>query len=244
MEYSKEVIPMLNDIYATLLWKERNSIIDGDFNRMNNDFLDARRTIGCKLMDDIISECGKEDAACHQIPEHYFPYLCSISLMEFKKMKAYYLWTVKYGRSEISDDQKNKIYLEACDKIENSCINCSNKSAEKMPKHILNFLRDSKKSQFNNIIKRKSYWNGMYENCSDPYHNWKKAEAFAQAVYDPFESPGKLTRDDVIDIIDVINHNHHLTSLFEYCIRCRLMKQAGLSKKSPPPLKTTPGYTM
>ena len=210
MEFSEQVIPMLNDIYALMLWKDRDARIDQDLDRMRNDYLDARRIIGCKLADEIMENCNTENAVCRDMPEHYFPYLCSISLMEFKEMKAYFLWAEKYGRAHVSEKIKRQIFLEACDKIENSCINCSNKINRKIPKHILNFLIYSKKTQYHNMIKRKAYWNGAYEQSSDPYYNWKKAETFVKAIYDPFETSTELTKDEVISIIDTIEKNHHL----------------------------------
>ena len=228
MVVSEEIVGVLHKIYARILWFERGGIDKYDLHRMNCDWLDARRIVGYKLADEVIKEC--ESGSCHPIPDHYFSYLSAISLNEFKAIKAYLMWEARYEGVDVPEATTESIYLESCEEIEHSKVNCECESDQDIPIHISDFLMDSQRVPYHNIIKRKAYWSSLSEENPDPDYHWRKAEKFVDTVYKPLASGGGLRQDHVVDIILIIDENHHLTNMFEYCIRCHLLRNVGLNR--------------
>lgn len=224
-------INLLHEAAATILWFERGKTTTYDYDRINRDWLDARRIVGFKLADAILTGC--QNGICYSIPTDYFSYLSSISILEFKKLKAYFLWLHCHDGVPKSDEESESIYLDACEEVEQGRINCKCLESNEIPENIKSFLLLSKQNYYFEIIKRKAHWNSIFEKNYDEEYNWAKAEKLVGAIYDPIESFDSLSKDDVLNIVKLIDENHHLTNMFEYSLRCHLFRQKGLTR---PPL--------
>jgi hypothetical protein len=228
----KRTIEILHEALANITWIRRGMIVDDDFQRMNRDWLYARRIVGYKLADEILKGC--KNGICYSVPDYYFPYLNCISLNEFKEIKAYLIWVQNRNRWRLSDDETKVNYLYACEEIEQNKINCSCSYDIEIPTYIKKYISESKKNHFEAIIRRKAYWNGIFERNQSGEYNWEKAKNFVNAIYKPLDATNKLNKEEVLNIINLIDGNHHLTNMFEYSIRCNLFRHVGLTRSPSP----------
>ena len=62
MAYSEETVSAMHQMQSQFLWLKRGMKVDHDKERMDKDWIDARRFVGYTLADDLIHEC--EDGKC------------------------------------------------------------------------------------------------------------------------------------------------------------------------------------
>ena len=217
-----------HEMYATIVWFARGKIADNNYERKKADWLDARRLVGFKISDELLNGC--KNGVCYPLPEYSLVYLSSISLHEFKEIKSYLMWERVRNRVELSESEQKAVYLDACTEIESHKINCQCHSEGQIPKDIREYLAKNRKNNYENIIRRKAFWNGIYENNTNSDYNWNKAKEIVDAIYRPLESTESLTKKQIIDIVSLIDENHHLTNMFEYLIRCYLFRHKGLTR--------------
>ena len=227
--FIKKQINNYHEVYASLIWFRRGQIIDDDYNRINKDWLDARRIVGYKLADDILDGCKK--GTCYSVPQYYLPYLSSLSINEFKEIKSYLMWEKLSKTIPVKQLNAKSIYLDACKEVEQHKINCKCSYDEEIPKNIRSYLLEVRQKAYNETIRRKAYWNSLNENNNDDIHNWHSAEKIVSSIYKPLEKTNRLNKKQVLNIVSLIDKNHHLTNMFEYVIRCHLFKNQGLTRK-------------
>lgn len=223
---NENILREFHGIYADLI-SIRNPKSDDKSN-----WYEAKRIIGYKCADDIINSCkscNTKQSNCHLFPTHYYDYLNSLSVDEFKKMKAYFIW--KKNGGEISNEKSkiDKDYLDACNEI--TFLVKSNKTKKKsinipLPNHTVNYINDINLVDANKITKRKAFWNYLETMNCDSDYNWKCAEKFVTQLYQ------KLRDNDSnasLELCELLDKNHHIVNMFEFCLRCYLLQSCGLT---------------
>lgn len=149
-------------------------------------------------------------------------------------MSAYFIWVNSHGRKSLTDKISSDIFLKACGQIEKKLINHKCEQDKDIPSHIREYIKDCMSKSYHNIVRRKAWWNGVYEECYNSEYNWNKAKEFVDTFYKPIASDDELSTEVVSKIVKKIDENHQLTNMFEYCIRCYLLQHTGLTRRSSP----------
>lgn len=230
MAYSEETVSVMHQMQSQFLWLKRGMKVDKDKSRMDKDWNDARKFVGYSLANNLIQAC--KNGSCDRIPSFYVPYLSAISIEEFKEMKAYFIWKDKYDGCDADDDLKKRIYLEACDEIRRCKVNCLNKT-ENMPEELIVLLVDQHTSAQPDLLERRAFWNSVRGNNPDAFHNWRVAEEFNALLFGDLLSSTPISTECINNYFERTEEAPHLTTMFEYSIRCPLLKNSGISKKIP-----------
>jgi hypothetical protein len=225
MEFTDEMIEDLQQMYASRLWFERGRIVNGDRLRILGDWFDARRVVGFRIMAEIIKAC--KDNKCESLHRRYYLPLSSLSLEEFKKICAYIIWEERYNNEvPLSEREQTNIYFEACREIETFKNNCLNKEETDIPGDMKEFMKVSYEKCYDNIVMRKVHWKSISEGHWQNFEsNLEKSRKFVDSLYGRFaESDRILSCDEVEELINLIDDNYEWINMFEYCLRCNLMR--------------------
>ena len=224
MEFTDKMIEDLQQMYASRLWFERGGIVNGDKLRILADWFDARRIVGFRIMAEIFKAC--KDNKCESLHRRYYPPLSSISLEEFKKMFSHIIWEERYNEVPVSDREQTNIYFEACREIERFKSNCLNKEETDIPGDMKEFMKVSYENCHDSIVMRKVHWKCISEGHWQNFEsNLEKSKKFVNSLYGRFAAPDRiLSYDEAEELISLIDDNYELTNMFEYCLRCNLMR--------------------
>ena len=221
----------MHEMQSQILWLKRGMKEDKDKGRMDRDWNDARKFVGYRLADDLIRECEK--GKCDRIPPYYYSYLSAISVEEFKNMKAYFLWRERYEGEDVSDDVAREIYFEACEKIRRCKVNCLNET-KKIPDALKRLLKNQHGSPSRDLMERRAFWNHAQNKERDSMRNWKVAEEITLLLYGDLLSSRQISTKIVNDYFNRTEEIPHLITMFEYSVRCPILKNGGINKKTIP----------
>jgi len=212
-------------MYASQLWIDRGGIVNNDYLRILGDWFDARRIVGFRIMAEIIKAC--KNNKCESLHSRYYPPLSSLSLEEFKKICAHLIWEERYSNEvALSEREKTDVYFEACREVESLKNNCLNKEETDIPGDMKAFMKVSYEKCYDNIVMRKVHWKSLSEGHWQNFEsNLEKSKTFVNSLYGRFaESDRILSYGEIEALITLIDDNYEWINMFEYCLRCHLMR--------------------
>jgi hypothetical protein len=229
--YSNEAINDLHQVWASYLWITRGAIDDYDESRKKKDYLDARRIVASILANSIFE--GNRKGIAPPVPKYYFDYLSSLSISEFKRIKAYNIWEM-HGKV-INDDVERIVgdYYTACSYLPcneywqhdfdsydvTMWLNDNRSITEYLEKVIM-----SSKTGKNQIVNRRAYWAGL-EGNSNEKDNYERASSYVDRFYQ-----GAITAlgsdycnsDKEDELLSMLEGNHDIASTFEKYVALRI----------------------
>lgn len=204
-------------------------------------WLEAKQDVGYILGDEIIQYCknnrGKENKS-FQIPYNYCDYLNSISIGDFKKKKAYFIWEKRGRHIDNDKSRKEQDELDAFCEIEFLSLincNCRNKCVFDWSS-VDNYIADINPEELDKIKRLKALWHSFKTPDFNPNKDWIVAEEYANNFYSDIKSVGKKPNQ----AYKLIDENQDIVSVFEYCTRCnyilkpcnlKIMKDSGGKKQ-------------
>lgn len=114
--FSEKDLELLTQLHAQIAWIIKGSLLDDNSMRLAADWYQAKQIVGFKLGDNILQEFREN--YFFPIPKYYNKYLKKITIDEYKRYKAYFIWLDKYG-TEIDYNSSVQNYLEACSYLPN-----------------------------------------------------------------------------------------------------------------------------
>ena len=212
--YLKRELEMFTMVWATLLWHERGCIEDGDINREKVDFMDAKRFVGFLVGDQVLENFVEEKS--FPIPDYYFDYLNSLSVDEYKKIKAYLIWQKGGKIRDNNYDRQREDYLKACCFLPNEEL-IKEKGRVTPTKTLTKYVTDTNRVNKSLIKNRKAYWCYML-GCTDQPANYCEAHQYVESFYDNAK-PALVKGHDKVqpDYFHLVHENHHLANMFEAC---------------------------
>lgn len=212
--YSQRELEMFNMVWARLLWHERGCIEDGDINREKTDFMDARRFVGFLVAEQVLENFVKEKS--FPIPDYYFDYLNSVSVDEYKKIKAYMIWMNKGAIRDGNYERQREDYMKACTFLPNEEL-IKKKGRATPSKTIAEYVTDTDRVNKNKIQNRKAYWCYM-SGSTDQVANHCEAHQYVESFYDNAK-PALVKGHDKVqpDYFHLVHGKHHLANMFEAC---------------------------
>lgn len=223
----KASLQMVTEKLAGIIWHFRGRQVDTDYNRVNNDYHDAKRLLGYLLADRIIQDCllpkGEERRDCLvYLREEFMPYLVCLSLEEFVRFRAYFIWD-QAGRPVDGDARIH--YFQALNEVQRTMRNCSLRGPaefSKLPnsKVLLNYLAKTAYDNLEAIKNAKANAGVRLE-----FSVWRDAGGFVDRLYGMLgkhQSWTNLSPDQVCEVIRVYRENTHVPNMFEFLARCAL----------------------
>ncbi len=110
--YREDFLEVLTALHADFLWINRGMLVDNDYKRIESDWQDAVRMVGFKIGDDVLTDFKR--GIYFNIPNAYFKYLNSITIEEYKNIKAYFIWKERESVRHDDQDSDKEDYLKAC----------------------------------------------------------------------------------------------------------------------------------
>ena len=197
--------------------------------KIDDDYYDAKRYLGfCiaeKLMERCIHNHGTSNPSeCFSyICEDYIPYLISISIEEFLKIRAYHSWEYQTKHAQNLSKEKTDGYYYAAKQY----MFCTMDNCHQLPTSALvNMLQPSTKNYITKIsdddiktiieAKKKSH---MRQKLL-----WDdKIEKYTKLLYASLHElviDGNINRDSAKKVVDIMYMYSSIPNMFEYLLKC------------------------
>jgi hypothetical protein len=216
---------------ARIFWHINGCMQDNNFKRIDDDWFNAKRFIGFMIAEHLIECC--QDRKCAKILLHpeYKEYLNCLSIEEFLRHRAYFIWHDRNINNEWNGknaDRRQDDYFEAEKNIKGVFRNCNGESCNSEKNitfwHISmgNFQRDEDTAK---IISGKK--NRLYRLFNEHSACSTKIKKYVESYYwnvEEFITTGKTAEPDIFNkIIESVNEEYSVSNMLEYISKCALL---------------------